>query len=89
MLLYTETSENRNQTYRRLRESVLKKVGYAENDKYLLVYFFTNRLKSTKYKIPEISAKIAEKNERKGIKPVIDATKRNKKLFLRPFDSFL
>lgn len=89
MLLYNETSENRNQTYWKLRESVLKKVGYAENDKHLLVYFLTNRLKSTKYKIPAISAKIAEKNERKGIKPVIDATKRNKKLFLRPFDSFL
>ena len=42
-----------------------------------------------RYKIPAIRAKIAEKNERKGIKPVIDATKRNKKLFLRPFDSFL
>ena len=89
MLLYNETSKNRNQTYRRLRESVLKKVGYVENDKYLLVYSFTNRLKSTKYKIPAIRAKIAEKNERKGIKPVIDATKRNKQLFLRPFDSFL
>jgi len=35
------------------------------------------------------SSKIAEKIERNGTKPVIDAAKRNKKLFLRPFSSFL
>ena len=31
-----------------------------------------------------MNAKIAEKIERNGTKPVIDAAKRNKKLFLRP-----